>query len=95
MLWIVARTQLGYAFSLMPKAKYLVTTGLYSKLRHPVYYFSILALIGILIFSWNIYVLIAVIILIALEIIRMRKEEEVLIKKFGKKYKEYKQTTWL
>lgn len=79
----------------MPKAKYLVTTGLYSKLRHPVYYFSILALIGILIFSWNIYVLIAVIILIALEIIRMRKEEEVLTKKFGKKYKEYKQTTWL
>lgn len=95
MLWIVARTQLGYAFSLMPKAKYLVTTGLYSKLRHPVYYFSILALIGILIFSWNIYVLIAVIILIALEIIRMRKEEEVLTKKFGKKHKEYKQTTWL
>lgn len=45
--WITARIQLGNAFSLKPKANFLVKSGLYSKLRHPVYYFSILAVVGI------------------------------------------------
>lgn len=94
-LWIVARIQLGRAFSLMPKAKHLVTTGLYSKLRHPVYYFSIFALIGILIFSWNMYVLLAVIALVALQITRLKEEEKVLYSRFGSKYIEYKRSTWL
>lgn len=93
-LWIVARIQLGNSFTIGAHAKELVTIGLYSKLRHPVYYFSILAVTGIAIFSWNIYMTIPVILLIVIEIIRIKQEEQVLEKTFGKKYIHYKQTTW-
>lgn len=93
-LWITARIQLGNSFTIGAHAKELVTVGLYSKLRHPVYYFSILAVIGIAIFSWSIYMTIPVIFLIVIEIIRIRQEEQILKKTFGKKYINYKQTTW-
>ena len=36
-LWFVARRQLGASFSVRPEAQPLVTTGLYAKLRHPIY----------------------------------------------------------
>jgi protein-S-isoprenylcysteine O-methyltransferase Ste14 len=34
---IMARVQLGTSFAVSPQAKELVTRGLYSKIRHPVY----------------------------------------------------------
>ena len=42
-LWFVARWQLGDAFSLTAKAQHQVTRGLYSKIRHPIYVFGMLA----------------------------------------------------
>ena len=94
LLWIVARIQLGNSFTIGAHAKELVTVGLYSKLRHPVYYFSILAVAGIAIFTWSIYMLVPVILLVVIEVIRIKQEERVLEKTFGKKYISYKQTTW-
>lgn len=94
LLWIVARIQLGNSFTIGAHAKELVTVGLYSKLRHPVYYFSILAVTGIAIFTWSIYMLVPVILLVVIEVIRIKQEERVLEKTFGKKYISYKQTTW-
>lgn len=93
-LWIVARVQLGNAFSIGAKARQLVTTGLYSKLRHPVYYFSILAVLGSGVYIWSPFVFIPIVLLIGLEMYRIRNEEHVLTLKFGKAYKEYKSTTW-
>jgi len=93
-LWIIARVQLGNAFSIGAKASQLVTTGLYSKLRHPVYYFSILAVLGIGVYIWSPFVFIPIVLLIVLEVYRLRNEEYVLAAKFGKAYKEYKSTTW-
>lgn len=93
-LWIMARIQLGNSFTIAAHAKELVTTGIYGKLRHPVYYFSILAVIGITIFAWNVYMILPVILLIIVEILRIRQEEQVLERTFGKKYLAYKQSTW-
>lgn len=93
-LWLTARVQLGNAFSIAPKSKYLVKSGLYSKLRHPVYYFSILAVVGISIFLWNVFALLVVAALIALEIFRIQKEEALLQQTFGKEYTRYKQDSW-
>lgn len=93
-LWITARVQLGNAFTLAPSAKFLVTTGLYSKLRHPVYYFSIMALIGISIYLWQAPMIAALVALSGMEIWRIREEEKVLSKTFGKQYADYKQTSW-
>ncbi len=93
-LWLIARVQLGNSFTIGAHAKELVTVGLYSKLRHPVYYFSILAVTGIAIFTWSIYMTVPVILLVAIELIRIKHEEKILEKTFGKKYISYKQTTW-
>lgn len=93
-LWLVARIQLGNAFSVAPKSNYLVTTGLYSKLRHPVYYFSISAVIGIALFVWQPLVIIPIALLTGLELVRIKKEESILAASFGDEYLKYRQQTW-
>lgn len=92
--WLMARFQLGGAFSLRPEASFLVTTGLYGRLRHPVYVFSIVTLIGIALFfnHWALYA--GVVALVGLETVRKRKEEKLLVRKFGDKYRIYCQKTW-
>ena len=42
-LWLLARWQLGDAFSVAPEARRLVTRGLYARIRHPIYVFGTLA----------------------------------------------------
>lgn len=93
-LWLVSRVQLGNAFSISPDAKFLVKSGVYSKLRHPVYYFSVLALAGIALFLWNAVAAGTVILLILLESYRIKEEEKLLIKIFGREYEEYQRSTW-
>jgi protein-S-isoprenylcysteine O-methyltransferase Ste14 len=94
-LWITARVQLGNAFSLAPKATYLVKNGLYSKLQHPVYYFSIIALIGVGIYANDLYFATLVVVLIIVEAVRIRNEENTLLDAFGDEYVKYKSTTWM
>ncbi len=93
-LWIIARIQLADNFSIGAQANKLVTTGLYAKLRHPVYYFSILALLGIILAVGNYYLLIVLLALVGMEASRIKAEEKVLSKKFGSAYEEYKQKSW-
>jgi protein-S-isoprenylcysteine O-methyltransferase Ste14 len=40
--WPIAHIQLGASFSLKPEARALVTRGLYSKIRNPIYVFGAL-----------------------------------------------------
>lgn len=93
-LWVMSRVQLGNSFTLAPHAKFLVRSGIYSRLRHPVYYFSILAVVGISIFSWSLFMLIPLVILIVVESIRIKQEEKILLQKFGEEYIQYKKGTW-
>lgn len=93
-LWITARVQLGNAFSIAPEAKFIVRAGLYQKLRHPVYYFSILAGLGLSIYLWRWPLFVALILFIGLQTFRIRKEETLLVKLFGKEYSDYKQSSW-
>ncbi len=51
-LFFVARGQLGSSFSVTPQAGALVTHGVYAKLRNPIYVFSGLTLVGVLI-AWH------------------------------------------
>src|SRR4051812_14179098 len=51
-LWTVARFQLGASFAVKAEARQLVTRGLYSKLRNPIYVFGSFVLAGgILVFG--------------------------------------------
>lgn len=93
-LWIVARFQLGKSFSIKPKATSLVTTGIYSKIRHPVYVFSLTAIFSLYIFYNELHLLGLFLFALISQIYRMRKEDQVLLKKFGKEYERYKSKTW-
>lgn len=93
-LWIIARIQLADNFSIGAQAHKLMTTGIYAKLRHPVYYFSIIALLGIIIAVNNYYLVIALVALTVLELSRIKAEENVLSKKFSEEYEKYKRSSW-
>ena len=93
-MWIVARHQLGQSFSINPEARILVRDGLYTKIRHPIYVFSTIAVLGVTIFFDSPYLFVLVILLASLEIYRAGKEEKVLYEKFGNEYLKYKKQTW-
>lgn len=92
--WIIARVQLGNAFSLRPQGCFLVQAGLYRKIRHPVYFFSLLALGGVILFLERWVFLFPFFLLFFLQIFRVKKEEGVLIKNFKEEYLHYKKTSW-
>lgn len=94
LLLMTARIQLGRAFSVRAKASNLVTTGLYSRIRNPIYVFSALAILGFIIWTGQLALLLIFAVLIPAQIIRSRKESLVLEEKFGDEYREYRRKTW-
>ncbi|WP_348264453.1 isoprenylcysteine carboxylmethyltransferase family protein [Telmatobacter sp. DSM 110680] len=94
LLLILARLQLGRAFSVRAKASTLVTSGLYSRIRNPIYVFGSLFFVGIIIWTNRPWLLVGFVVLIPMQVYRSRKEAEVLETKFGDEYREYKQKTW-
>lgn len=93
-LWFVARVQLGKSFSVRPKAKELVIHGLYSKIRNPIYLFGTLFILGIILYVGRREYLLIFVVLVPMQLIRIKKEEKVLEAKFGDAYREYKKATW-
>jgi len=94
LLLMVARMQLGSAFSVEAKASKLVRTGLYSRIRNPIYVFGGLTIIGLLLLAGQPILLLLLLVLISLQVVRIRREEKVLAEKFGAEYEEYKRGTW-
>jgi protein-S-isoprenylcysteine O-methyltransferase Ste14 len=95
-LWFTARLQLGKSFAVLPKAHALVTTGLYSRFRNPIYLFGGLAYAGLLI-AWGKVIALIVFFLLypSYQFLRAKKEAEILEKTFGDEYRRYKASTWL
>jgi protein-S-isoprenylcysteine O-methyltransferase Ste14 len=93
-LFVLARWQLGSSFSVKAKAVRLVTTGLYSRIRNPIYLFGGLFTLGVsLLFSvWG--PLVVALVIVPLQIVRARREERVLAGAFGEEYARYKSRTW-
>ena len=94
LLVVVARMQLGGAFSVTAKASTLVTRGLYSRIRNPIYVFSALTILGIIIWTGRPMLLLVLTVLVPLQMYRSRNEEQVLTERFGAAYLEYKKATW-
>jgi protein-S-isoprenylcysteine O-methyltransferase Ste14 len=94
-LLFTARWQLGTSFAVTPQARVLVTHGLYSRIRNPIYVFSALMLVGVLTTLQYRYAFLLLAILIPLQIFRAHQESKVLEAKFGDEYRTYKQGTWL
>ncbi len=93
-LWFVARWQLGDAFSVTAQARHLVTQGLYSKIRHPIYVFGTLAFLFVVLAlqGWPALIIWAIVIMV--QVARLRREEQVLAGMFGEEYIAYRSRTW-
>jgi protein-S-isoprenylcysteine O-methyltransferase Ste14 len=93
-LLVIARLQLGRAFSIEAKASTLVTSGLYARIRNPIYLFGALMIAGFIVFAAQPWFLLILAVVIPLQIVRSRKEAKVLEDKFGDEYRAYVQKTW-
>jgi protein-S-isoprenylcysteine O-methyltransferase Ste14 len=72
------------------RAEKVVTTGVYSIIRHPQYFGGILAHIGFSFLMSGLYSLLVTPLVIAVVYIISWKEEQELLKEFGQDYEEYK-----
>jgi protein-S-isoprenylcysteine O-methyltransferase Ste14 len=71
----------------------LITSGIYARMRHPLYTALILGVIGFLVFSPTYTNLVHAICIIIYLFIGIHYEERRLIAHFGKEYEEYKKLT--
>jgi protein-S-isoprenylcysteine O-methyltransferase Ste14 len=91
---MISRYTLGKSFSVTAQARALVTRGIYSKIRNPIYISGEILLVGAAIMLWQPYLLVFFVIVIPVQVLRARKEARVLEEKFGDEYREYRRQTW-
>jgi len=93
-LVLAARIQLGRSFSVRPQATELVVHGLYSRIRHPIYVFVDLMILGLILalgLRWGLLILPVVAVV---QIVQARRENRILQAKFGQAYLDYCRQTW-
>lgn len=93
-LLTVSRIQLGNSFSMTPQAKKLITHGIYSRIRNPIYFFGIFVFAGLFLFLEMPWLLLLIVPVLVVQIIRARAEARVLEERFGDEYRRYKAATW-
>ena len=93
-LWALARIQLGASFTRRAEARRLVTNGLYTRIRNPVYLFGELATLGLIIFAGWWWLLLLFTFTTPMQIWRVRREARVLEAAFQDEYREYRKHTW-
>jgi protein-S-isoprenylcysteine O-methyltransferase Ste14 len=92
--WSVARFQLGNAFTVAAQATQLVTQGIYSKIRNPIYIFGSMAIAGLVLALGRPIWLLIFAVVVPLQLWRAHKEAQVLEEKFGEEYRSYRAGTW-
>lgn len=93
-IWILGFLTLKGSFAISPKAKKLVTRGIYEHLRHPIYNGIILTFFGLGLAKGSlISLLFTIFILYPFLKYRSRLEERTLTQTFGKEYEDYKNNT--
>ena len=89
-----ARYQLGRSFSIKAEARELVTRGVYSKIRNPIYVFGVVMVSGIVLVLHRPMLWLLLPVIIPLQTLRARREAAVLEAAFGDAYREYRRKTW-
>jgi protein-S-isoprenylcysteine O-methyltransferase Ste14 len=84
---------LGRAVSLLPEARRLVTSGPYRHIRHPLYLFEALAILGVALQFASVTAFALLVAHLGLQLLRIRYEERVLGSAFPD-YAAYAATTW-
>jgi protein-S-isoprenylcysteine O-methyltransferase Ste14 len=91
---VTARFQLGKSFAITAKARELVTHGIYSKIRNPIYVFGAVMLAGFVLVLHRPVLWLVLLALIVMQTLRARREAKVLEAAFGDAYREYRRKTW-
>src|ERR1700683_768741 len=91
---ILSRYTLGRSFSIAPKATALVTTGIYSRVRNPIYICGMILIIGLILIIRRLELLAILLVLIPVQIVRARREAAVVEARFGDAYRDYRRRTW-
>ncbi|PIZ51775.1 hypothetical protein COY27_02530 [Candidatus Woesearchaeota archaeon CG_4_10_14_0_2_um_filter_33_13] len=94
LIWWIGKLNLDDAFHSGIKPKRLVQTGIYSKIRHPIYIGLVLTLFGWSVYLLSIMWLGVTISTLFVMILRAYKEERALFRKYGKRFIAYKLKTW-
>jgi protein-S-isoprenylcysteine O-methyltransferase Ste14 len=89
-----ARYQLGKSFSLKPEAHQLVTRGAYSKIRNPIYVFGVVMIAGFVLVLHRPILWLILPPLVVMQVLRARREAQVLEAAFGDAYRDYRRKTW-
>lgn len=91
---VISRWTLGSSFSITAQARALVTRGIYSKIRNPIYLCGSVYLAGLILIFRRPEMWILLAIIAAVQIVRARREARVLEAKFGDEYRSYRRRTW-
>jgi protein-S-isoprenylcysteine O-methyltransferase Ste14 len=91
----VARYQLGKSFTVRAEAHQLVTHGIYSKIRNPIYVFGAVMLAGFVLVLHRPILWLVLLAIVVMQTLRARREAHVLEAAFGDAYREYRRQTWL
>jgi len=89
-----ARYQLGRSFAIKPEAHQLVTRGVYSKIRNPIYVFGVVMIAGVVLVLHRPILWLLLVAVIILQTLRAHREAQVLEAAFGDAYREYRRKTW-
>lgn len=93
-LLVLSRRQLGNSFAMAPRAKSLVTHGLYARIPHPMYVFLDLALLGGILMLRQPWLLAVLGVLAMIQAWQAGRETRALERAFGDAYREYRKHTW-
>jgi protein-S-isoprenylcysteine O-methyltransferase Ste14 len=89
-----ARYQLGKSFAIRAEAHQLVTHGIYSKIRNPIYIFGMVVIAGFILVLHRPILWLLLLAVFVMQIVRARREASVLETAFGDAYREYRRKTW-
>lgn len=87
---LYAKLSLGRSFGVLPATRGLVTHGAYRWLRHPIYFGYLISHAGFLLANFSAWNIVVLAVLYAAQIIRIRREEEMLVTLPG--YADYRRT---
>jgi len=87
---LLARAGLNTVFGKIREEPQVITTGVFSIVRHPIYLGSILLYFGFILFSLSLLSVLVWILIIVFYYMISRYEEKLLTQRFGSVYEEYK-----
>ena len=94
MIWVHRTLGQHYSYALETKTEQkIITTGPYSRVRHPLYSVHNLFNFGMVLLTANIPLIILAIFGVPFTYARMKREEKMMIKQFGSDYEEYMKKT--